>query len=99
MAKFLIIFHSLKSEYNCSVVIGVFASYHKFDENHVDVHNRKYVASQNLSDRIQVIGGDMFKPFPDKIKADCFFLKKVLHDFPDEPVRIFSFLLLLFMRN
>lgn len=55
------------------------------DQPSVSKRANAYLAGKGVSDRAKAIGGDFFKPFPqDLATCDVFFLKFILHDWPDE---------------
>ena len=56
-----------------------------FDQSSVSTRANAYLAGKGVSSRAKVIGGDFFKPFPqDLATCDVFFLKFILHDWPDQ---------------
>jgi hypothetical protein len=55
-----------------------------FDQPTVTARSNEFLKEKGLSDRAKALGGDFFAPFQSDLAAcDIFFMKFILHDWPD----------------
>ena len=51
----------------------------------VETSTRPFLSKRGLSERASTVGGSFFQPFPEQMAScDVFFLKWILHDWPDQ---------------
>ena len=72
---------------NGKILAAVLKKYPKmqgivFEQSHVIDVAKDYIQRQGLTDRVQYISGDFFKPL--EVKADACMMKYIIHDWPDD---------------